>query len=343
MRHPERKKRLKAWEAAKNALEIVLEAVPGESILIACDEEKKDVGVAFAEGALSLGLWTRLMILKTSKETRNDVPPHLLEVLTHQKPDIYVNLKRDLREETPFRIKVIKLETRDRRARLGHCPGVTMDMLTEGALALTTEEHERMQEFAEKLIHILEETAKIELYTPSGTDLSLSVKGRPFFTDTKLDWKTMKWMNLPTGEVIVAPIENSLSGRLVCDMAIGGIGPLKTPVEIVAKDGKAVEVTSKNADVLSGVKETLATDEWSAIVGEFAIGINPKARFVEEFLEAEKIFGTAHIAFGDNIDMPCGKNSSKNHIDFLMNKPTVKIIKENGKTITILDNGHFKI
>jgi len=334
---------LKAWEAARNALENVLEAVAGESIAIVCDEEKRQVGSAFAEAALTLGLWTRLIILKTGREKRDEIPPYLVEVLTHAKPDVYVNLMRGLREETSFRIKAIKLQTRNRLARLGHCPGVTMDMLTEGALALTAEEHKRMQGFAQKLMHILEGTEKIELRNPSGTRLSLSVEERPFFTDTKLDWKTMKWMNLPTGEVIVAPVENSLSGRLVCDMAIGGIGPIKTPVEIVAKDGKVEKVVSKDKSALEGVKETLATDEWSDVVGEFAFGINPKARFGREFLEAEKILGTVHIAFGDNTDMPRGKNPSKNHMDFLISKPTVKAIEENGKAVTALKNGRFSI
>ncbi len=334
---------MKAWEAAKNALENVLDAVAGESIVVACDEEKKGIGQAFADGALALGLWTRLIILETGKTIRREVPPQLLEVLTRQKPDIYINLMRGQREETPFRIRIVKLETRGRRSRLGHCPGVTMDMLTNGALALTSEEHQRMQGFAERLLRALEGTVEIELHTPAGTNLSLSVKDRSFFTDTKLDWKTMKWMNLPTGEVLAAPIENSLSGRLLCDMAVGGIGPLKTPVEIVAKEGKALKVASKNNAVLKGIEETLATDEWSSIVGEFAFGINPKARFVEEFLEAEKIYGTVHIAFGDNLDYPGGRNPSKNHMDFLMSKPSVNITKANGESAVILVNGRFNI
>jgi len=333
---------LEASSAARNALENVLEAVPGESIFIVCDEEKRDVGAAFAEGALKQGLWTRLTILEASKEPRKEIPPHLLEVLTHQKPDLYINVIRDLREETPFRMKIIKSETQDRRARLGHCPGVTMDMLTKGALALETKEHKNMQGFAEKLLHLLAGTEKIELRSAVGSHLSLSVDERPFFTDTKLDWKTMKWMNLPTGEVIVAPVENSLTGRLVCDMAIGGLGPIKTPVEILAKDGKAEKIKAKDKTVLNGVEETFATDEWSNVVGEFAFGINPKAKFVEEFLEAEKILGTVHIAFGGNTDMPKGNNPSKNHMDFLMSKPTVKAIKKNGKAVTILKNGLFK-
>jgi len=335
--------KLNASEAARNSLENVLEAVTGESLVIVCDEEKSEVGAAFADGALALGLWTRLITLKTGREMRVEIPSHLLEILTNEKSDIYINLMRGLREETPFRINVIKLETRGRRARLGHCPGVTIDMLTEGALALTVEEHKRMQIFAEKLMRVLEGTVEIELHNPSGTNLRLSTGERPFFTDTKLDWKTMKWMNLPTGEVIIAPVEDSLSGRLVCDVAIGGIGPIKAPVEIDVENGMTTKVASKNKAILRKVNETFATDEWSSTVGEFAFGINPKARLVEEFLETEKILGTVHIAFGDNLDYPGGKNPSKNHMDFLMSKPTVKAVKENGKAITILDNGIFKI
>jgi len=216
-------------------------------------------------------------------------------------------------------------------------------MLTEGALALTVEEHKKMQSFAQRLMQMLDGAVHVEISSPAGTRLSLSVKGREFFTDTQFDWKTRTWMNLPTGEVLVAPVENSLEGMLICDMAIGGIGPIKTPVEIITKKGKVEEAKSKDKDVLKKVKDTLATDEWSDIVGEFAFGINSKARFTEEFLEAEKLLGTIHIAFGDNTDMPGGKNLSKNHMDLLISKPTVKITKDDGTTVVVLEQGHFKL
>jgi aminopeptidase len=333
---------LDAWEASKNALENVLEAVGGERILIICDDEKTEVGEAFATGALALGLWTRLVILETSKEPRTEIPERLQEILT-QKTDIYINLLQGNREETPFRIKLIKTETHDHKARLGHCPGVTLDMLTEGALALTPEEHNNMQGHAERLIRTLEDTATVEIRNPEGTNLTLSAHNRKFFTDTKLDWKIMKWINLPTGEVIVAPVEDSLNGKLVCNMAIGGIGKLRKPVEVIAKNGRVKSVFSQDKDHLRRVEETFATDDWSDVVGEFAFGINPKARFVQEFLEVEKILGTVHVAFGDNTDMPGGKNPSKNHMDLLISDPTVKVTKEDGETVTILEKGHFQV
>ncbi len=333
---------MKASEATKYALKNVLEASRGETILIICDKEKIEVGEAFANGALELELKTRFMTLQEPKELRKEIPKPLQKILK-QKADIYINLLRGNREETPFRIKLIKKQAGDHKSRLGHCPGVTLDMLTEGALALTPEEHKRMQTHAENLIKTLEGTEKVEIQNPAGTNLTLSTKNRLFFTDTKLDWKTMKWMNLPTGEVIVAPIEDSLSGKLVCDMAIGGIGKVRKPVEIATKEGRVENVFSQDKEQLLRIKETFNTDSWANVIGEFAFGINPSARFVDEFLEAEKILGTVHLAFGANMDMPGGKNPSRNHMDMLFSSPTVKITKENGEKVIILEDGCFKV
>ena len=333
---------MEASKAAKNALENVLEASNGERILIICDEEKTKSGEAFATGALALDLWARLVILQKQKDPRTEIPEQLKKILA-QKVDIYINLLSGNREETPFRIKLIKTETCDHKSRLGHCPGVTLDMLTEGALALNPEEHQRMQNQAEKLMFALEDTVTLEICNPSGTNLTLRTNNRKFFTDTKLDWEKMKWMNLPTGEVIVAPVEDSLNGKLVCDMAVGGIGKLRKPVEVTVKNGRAEKVFSQDKEQLRRIKETFQTDNWADIVGEFAFGINPKARFVDEFLEAEKILGTIHVAFGSNMDMPGGKNPSKNHMDMLISEPTVKATKQNGETVTILKKGCFQI
>ena len=331
-----------AWEAAKNALENVLEVVSGEKILIICDEEKAEVGEAFATGASALGLDTKLVILAKTKEPRTEIPAKLQEILS-QKRDIYINLLRGNREETPFRIKLIKQETKDPKALLGHCPGVTLDMLTEGALALTPEEHRNVQSRAETLFSALEDTVMAEVSNPAGTKLTLSVKNRKFITDAKLDQKTVRWINLPTGEVYAAPVEDSLNGKLVCDMAIGGIGKLRKPVVVTVKNGRVETVFSEDKEHLRRVKETFQTDDWSDVVGEIAFGINPKARFVDEFLEAEKILGTVHLAFGDNTDMPGGKNPSKNHMDMLIAEPTVTVTKENGEKIRILDRGSFQV
>jgi leucyl aminopeptidase (aminopeptidase T) len=329
---------VEAWVAAKNALQNVLEANEGERILVICDEEKTDIGQAFAKGALSLGLWTRLVVLEKQSSVRTEIPDYLQLALA-QKPEIYVNILTGNREETPFRIKIIKTETSDHKSRLGHCPGVTLDMLTEGALALSAQDHKKLQGHADKLMKALEDTVTVRICNKSGTDLMLGVEGRSFFTDTKLDWELMKWMNLPTGEVIVAPVENMMNGKLVCDLAVGGIGKVKQPIEVEVKNGKVESVFCEDKEHLQRIKQTFATDNWADVVGEFAFGINPKARFVDEFLEAEKMLGTVHVAFGANTDMPGGKNLSKNHMDLMISMPTVTVTKSDGKMVTVLEKG----
>ncbi|MEJ2241303.1 MAG: aminopeptidase [Candidatus Bathyarchaeota archaeon] len=333
---------MKASDATKNALKQVLEARDNETILIICDKEKNEIGEAFATGALDLGLQTKFWVLQEPKENRTEIPKQLEKILD-KKTDIYINLLKGNREETPFRIQLIKKQTSSKESRLGHCPGVTLDMLTDGALALTLEEHKMMQDHATKLMKKLQGAEQIDIKNPAGTHVIFSTKNRPFFTDTKLDWKNMKWMNLPTGEVIVAPIEDSLNGKLLVDLAIGGIGKIEKPMEISIKKGRVENVFSQNREELHRVKRTFSTDNWSDVVGEFAFGINPHARFVDEFLESEKILGTIHLAFGSNIDMPGGKNPSKNHMDLLISLPTVKITKENKEQITILEKGHYLI
>jgi leucyl aminopeptidase (aminopeptidase T) len=126
-------------------------------------------------------------------------------------------------------------------------------------------------------------------------------------------------------------------------MAVGGIGKLRQPIEVTAKNGRVETVSSQDKEHLQRIKETFATDDWSDVVGEFAFGINPKATFVQEFLEAEKILGTVHVAFGANTDMLGGKNPSKNHMDLLISEPTVQVTKENGETVTVLEKGCFHI
>ena len=64
---------------------------------------------------------------------------------------------------------------------------------------------------------------------------------------------------------------------------------------------------------------------------------------MNEFLETEKIKGTIHIAFGDNLDYPSGKNNSGNHMDFLISKPTVKAHMKNHLAAEILKEGVFQV
>jgi hypothetical protein len=330
-----------AQESAKNALKYVLDAIPNERIVIIYDEECLPVGDAFAEGALALGLWVKSLALRGGMDIRSIIPREISDIVASRSSDLYITIFRESEKETPFRVKIIDLISRYHRYRLGHCPGITLDMLTEGALALSSQDHLELQDTARKLMSKLGGTKEVRVTNPRGTDISFSVARRDFFTDTKFDWKTYKWENLPTGEVIAGPVENSLNGTLVCDLAIGGIGPISSPITITAKDGIAVKFESSDQGVLSRVKGALSIDEMARHVGEFAFGLNKKARLSANFLEAEKVANTIHIAFGHNLDYPGGMNNSATHMDFLVSRPTVEVINERGSRFILMKNGRL--
>ncbi len=72
--------------------------------------------------------------------------------------------------------------------------------------------------------------------------------------------------------------------------------------------GRIAQVKCDDSDFLAQVETLLAVDEEARVLGELGIGINPGARLTGNLLEDEKAFRTAHIAFGNNEEMPGGKN-----------------------------------
>lgn len=313
-----------ARTAARNALLCVLEARSGESLVVICDEEKRRIGEAFATAALDMGLYARLVMLPEEKAARREVPPILEAAIIEGRPDIFINLMRGGAHETPFRIQITRLEKR-RRVRLGHCPGITLDMLTDGALAMEEDEYRRLQGTAAELLAVCQGATAVRIQNPEGTDIRFSVAGREFFTDTRLNWETLKWMNLPVGEVIVGPVESSAEGSLVCTTAVGGVGLLKDPVTLEVRGGKVQGIICADPRVKAEIEKVQATDEWASRIGEFAFGLNTRARLIQEFLETEKMAGTVHVAFGNNADYPGGRNTSGTHMDFLISRPTVTL------------------
>lgn len=334
---------LNAREAAMASLVAVMDAIPGERLLIVSDDVRQDVAMAFAHGALDAGLWVRNFTMKTTKEPRKSPPQNLVELLTSTDPDIILNFLRGSGEETPFRIQLVNLETR-RKKRLGHCPGTTLDMLTDGALALTIEEHRELQRLANKLIQLMQGSIELHLTAPGGTDCTVGVEGRTWYTETRINWETMKWMNLPTGETLVGPVETKWDGVLVCDLAMGGYsGKVPNPITLEAKGGQVVSVTCEHQGAQEYVERELAIDEWAKHIGEFAFGLNEKARIHEEFVETEKI-KAVHIAIGNNLDYPgTTMNASKTHLDFLVASPTVIARYSDGSEKTIMKDGEYAV
>ncbi len=200
--------------------------------------------------------------------------------------------------------------------RIATLPGITEEVMVRCMNA----DYFAIAERTNKLKELLDKTEVIKVTSPAGTNITMPVKGRTTIASHGLFREKGKAGNLPTGEAFLAPLEDQSEGTVVIDGSMAGIGMLSSPLTITVRKGYAEEVKgaeAKKLEDLWAIHGRLARS-----VAEFGIGTNDKAQITGVILEDEKVMGTIHIAFGDNISMG-GKVRVQSHLDGLIRKPSV--------------------
>ncbi|UCF07905.1 MAG: aminopeptidase [Thermoplasmata archaeon] len=317
---------------AENALKNVLSLTDSESILVITDSDKESIGKAFEHGARRLGAKTSSYLLPESVRPLSEIPDELCPMF--RGCHVFVNAFSAYAEETPFRIKLVKLQ-RSHNARIGHAPGITEDMMITGPM---TADYGEVKDNAKRLLSAFENASFVHITTKEGTDITLNVLGRGFETDAWVEPGNIG--NLPAGEIWCAPVEDDADGVILVNGAIGdfldGVGK---PLKITVDSGKIISLECEDKKLVERVRELISLDSMASVIGELGIGLNPRARLTGNLLEDEKAGGTAHIAFGRNAEMPGGKNDSKTHRDFLFYNPTFEVEYENGQRKTVIEEG----
>lgn len=197
----------------------------------------------------------------------------------------------------------------------------------------------RMKERAERVKTLLEGGSKVEIEAPNGTHLSLVIEGREVKADTGLLLEPGSFGNLPAGEVFLAPLEGSAEGRLVLEWA--PTHRLSLPVTLRVRGG-VVEVIEGEDPYRYELERILERNHDFRNIAELGIGMNDKARRPDNILESEKILGTIHIALGDNSSFG-GRVRTPFHQDFIVFKPSLIVIRPDGKREEIIRSGKLLI
>ncbi len=326
----------KMVEAAKQAMIHAMDLKPGEKVLVVTDSKRKSVGEAFARAAEAAGASSEIYFLPDDKRPLSDIPDDLPPLLEGK--NVVINAFMGMAEETPFRIKWIKKVIEPRDKRLGHAPGITEDMMLHGPMNINYAE---MKQMVSRMLEAMENAKTAHVTSPAGTDLVLNIEDRGFMTDVTIT--NEHWGNLPAGEIWCGPHEDGADGVFVCDGSIGDIGMVKKPLKITVKKGKIVNLESEDPELVRRVRELTSVDDWASVIGELGIGLNPGARITGNLLEDEKAFHTIHIAFGNNDEMPGGKNPSQTHRDFLTKNPTLVVTYKDGSQRTLIKDGEVQV
>jgi len=167
---------------------------------------------------------------------------------------------------------------------------------------------------------------RVHITSPKGSDLTFSIEGRPIDKDSGFidDSMGRKLLNLPAGEVCMAPLETSAQGTVVFDLAFDHRGNRIEDLVVRFEGGKAIPVEAKMG--FEAFTEVLANSHGDKErIGELGIGLNDEVKeAIGYMLTDEKIMGTAHIAIGEN-RMLGGVNDSDLHWDLLVMEPRLEV------------------
>jgi len=177
----------------------------------------------------------------------------------------------------------------------------------------------------------------IHITTPNGTDIILERGDREVKKDNGIITTPGSFSNLPAGEVFFAPLEGTARGKMVLEWA--PTRRLKSPVTLEIDEGMVINIRGRER-YASFLKEKLSERRENGNIAELGVGTNEKASRVDNILESEKIYGTIHIALGDNSSFG-GKVSTTFHQDFVFFKPTIELYNTTKKKRILFDNGRF--
>ncbi|MEJ5286564.1 MAG: Leucyl aminopeptidase [Candidatus Kapaibacterium sp.] len=320
----EEEKELTLQDAARIALQDYLGVTSVETLLVLSDEPLRDIGLTFFEVGKEIAHETFYCEIKP-REVNGQEPPEPIANLM-QEVDVVVAPTSKSITHTNARREASKLGV-----RIATMPGITAETM----LRCLSADANKILETTEKVAKKLQNVSTIRVTTELGTDITLPIKNRTIIKSTGILRNIGEYGNLPSGEVYLAPWEKQSNGVIVFDGSIAGIGILKHPVKVVVEDGYGVDFEGdEEAKQLYDMLKSIGHEAFA--IGEFGIGTNYKAKITGIILEDEKVLGTVHIAFGNNLTMG-GKIKAKGHIDGIITKPNVyfddKLIMKEGKLL----------
>ncbi|MEM3730724.1 MAG: aminopeptidase [Candidatus Bathyarchaeia archaeon] len=213
--------------------------------------------------------------------------------------------------------------------------GINYKQYLQSFIEAVNVDYKKIQKTGAFIASKLQGRSSVHVYDVKGTDLSFSIDKRCVGIEAGtlencfLNGKECG-VEVPGGEVYVAPIETSANGVLVVDE----FRDYKIQnLELHFQNGKIENFKAeKGGDVFRKLLDKAEGDKDR--IAEFGIGINYGVKLTGYRMFDEKALGTAHIAIGDNTQLG-GVNRASIHWDFILHNPSVEVdgtlLMEKGK------------
>ncbi|KUO51655.1 MAG: hypothetical protein APF76_13535 [Desulfitibacter sp. BRH_c19] len=189
-------------------------------------------------------------------------------------------------------------------------------------------EYDRIGTLGRRIASVLDKGQEVVLSSDRGTCLKLSITDRSSMVEDGIisaedlaDGRP--FINLPCGEVSIAPVETSAEGKMYCNFLYYN-GQRISGVELKFAGGKLVGIQAAEKENL--IREMLfsGNDDRNRI-GELGIGLNPKILEPLGYqVYDSKAFGRVHLSMGEN-RMFGGKNQSALNLPLVLEPVDVAI------------------
>lgn len=316
---------LKIQKAARIALKDYMGLEESETLLIIGDPKMREIALAIYEAGTIISK-EAFYIEMRERELNGEEPPEQIADLM-KSVDVVIAVTTKSLTHTNARRNASKIGV-----RVGTMPGITLDTM----IRCLNGNIDKVLDLTQRVQNAFQNVTKVKVLAKHGTNVTFDISNRKSVASTGVLKNIGESGNLPSGEVYVAPIENSVNGLIAFDASIATLGVLTHPVYVEVKDGLITKISGRGGEARLFGKLVNRFGEKSKTVGEFGIGTNPYAKICGEILEDEKVLGTIHFAFGNNLSFG-GTNDVSFHVDGLVSKPTVyfddKIIMEDGKLL----------
>ena len=197
-----------------------------------------------------------------------------------------------------------------------------------GAWELTKDDILSATARAKNAIKALEKGNTCRVTSPAGTDVVVSIEGRPALEVTPIKKRGQMMGPVPLwAEVAFASVEDKTEGKIVVDGVMLGIGlPGQVGEQIVWTIEKGQCTSIEGGAEADRLREVLSGVEGADIIGEFAFGTSEKSPWGSPSEKGR--LGTVHFALGDNHNAyPGGKNVSNLHLDGVCLNATLQIME----------------
>lgn len=324
----------KIKDCAKAVLGSCLNVTRQDRVLVIFDRFGQQIAEAFSRAALEADCDICLRyIMYEEQKLSSDMDKYLNNIRQSiASSNVLIFCVAAADECTRFRVKILRTAVIN-DSKILHMPGVSEEMFADSSYQL---DFSKLQKSGHALLKKLnkDEVIEINTKTSEGTShtLRLSTKDRKaHICGGKA--QPGEILNIPTGEVFIAPLEDSAQGSLV----LNGSGPncvFRAPEEVILKFNAGVlDIENSHFPDEPNSKRLLEqvltpARNWGTVnitLGEFGIGLNASVQDITgNIIMDEKAGGTAHIALGDNTAFG-GELDCQYHHDLVFVPSSVKV------------------